>query len=201
MTQNSSRRTFGSRAVAVTIVTLLLLAVGCGAGRQKVSQRKSPSPGQANLGIHRPTELISAATSILRFLEGDGDFNQIRLADKVTLYLSPEGGGTSRKLDRQALRHPSNWAVQSEAFRHVYKFAPPQPDWELTTRVGAHLNCGYHHLLSTRFENLGSLPHVGTTLSPKDADSCLQSWNLTFVFDPKLKPPTLVAAVYDQWEW
>jgi hypothetical protein len=32
-------------------------------------------------------------------------------------------------------------------------------------------------------------------------DSCLQTRNVTFVFDPNKKPPTLVAAVYDQWEW
>jgi hypothetical protein len=32
-------------------------------------------------------------------------------------------------------------------------------------------------------------------------DSCLQVWNVTFVFDPKARPPRLVAAVYDQFEW
>jgi len=31
--------------------------------------------------------------------------------------------------------------------------------------------------------------------------SCVQSWNLTLVFDPKQKPPTVIAAVYDQYEW
>ena len=31
--------------------------------------------------------------------------------------------------------------------------------------------------------------------------SCLQTRNLTLVFDPDEKPPTLIAAVYDQWEW
>ncbi len=71
---------------------------------------------------------------------------------------------------------------------------------ELTTAVGQHLNC-FAYPLSSRFPDLARLPHVGTTLSSRDADSCLQTENLTFVFDPSLKPPTLVAVVYDQWEW
>jgi hypothetical protein len=32
-------------------------------------------------------------------------------------------------------------------------------------------------------------------------ESCLQTRNLTLVFDPNRTPPTLIAAVYDQWEW
>jgi hypothetical protein len=48
---------------------------------------------------------------------------------------------------------------------------------------------------------LEGLPHVGTLLRPPDATSCLQSWNLTLVFAPDSDLPTLIAAVYDQWEW
>lgn len=38
-------------------------------------------------------------------------------------------------------------------------------------------------------------------LEPPIPESCLKSWNLTLVFDPRERPPVLVAAVYDQWEW
>jgi hypothetical protein len=103
-------------------------------------------------------------------------------------------------VERELLRQPSNWTVRSETLRYAYSFAPTRRTSELTTVVGRHLNC-FDYALSTRFENLARLPHVGTMLLPKDFDSCLQSRNLTLVFDPKLKPPTLVAAVYDQWEW
>ncbi len=62
------------------------------------------------------------------------------------------------------------------------------------------MNCA-EYPLSSRFPELARLPHVGTKLEPGDASSCLQTWNLTLVFDPNQRPPTLVAAVYDQWEW
>jgi hypothetical protein len=42
---------------------------------------------------------------------------------------------------------------------------------------------------------------VGTKLEPPDFSSCLQSWNLTLMFVADETSPTLLAAVYDQWEW
>lgn len=186
-------------AAAVPIVVLFLL-VRCGGGGQEISQPAPPASPGSTLGAHRPTELVNAATTIVRFLQGSADFGQVRLADRVSLYLSPEGGGTRRDMDREMLRQPSNWVVRSETSGIAYSLAPPKDNSELTTEVARHLNC-MDYELSTRFENLARLPHVGTMLLPKNADSCLLSWNLTFVFDPKLKPPALVAAVYDQWEW
>jgi hypothetical protein len=70
----------------------------------------------------------------------------------------------------------------------------------LTTRVGRHFNC-LEYPLSSRYPELARLPHVGARLEPADAGSCLQSWNLTFVYDAGPRPPVLVAVVRDQWEW
>jgi hypothetical protein len=66
--------------------------------------------------------------------------------------------------------------------------------------VGRHLKCREYPLSSIDAE-LARLPHVGTMLMFDEGGGCLSSWNLTLVFDPDRKPPTLVAAVYDQWEW
>lgn len=70
----------------------------------------------------------------------------------------------------------------------------------MTTQVGSHLNCRIYPLAS-RYEELARLPHVGTMLEPPDGDTCLETWSLTVVFDPAVRTPTMVAAVYDQWEW
>ena len=54
--------------------------------------------------------------------------------------------------------------------------------------------------LERKFPRLARFPHVGTMLEPERARSCLQTWNMTFVFDTS-EGPRLIAAVYDQWEW
>jgi hypothetical protein len=70
---------------------------------------------------------------------------------------------------------------------------------KLTTKVGRHFDCN-EQSLATRFPRLAERPHVGTMLEPANRTSCLQTWNVTFVFDTNSRP-RLVAAVYDQWEW
>jgi hypothetical protein len=157
------------------------------------------SPDTASLGAHRPTELVEAATAIVRFLRGEVAFDRIRLADTVALYLGREEGGTQSNVPREMLRDRSNWNVRSEPLRHTYSFVPPKRSAELTTHVGRHLNC-LDYALSSTFPDLGRFPHVGTTLK-YGADSCLQTWNLTLVFEPHERPPMLIAAVYDQHEW
>lgn len=112
--------------------------------------------------------------------------------------VSPEGGGARTAFTREQLRHPSDWVVQSG--RQRYAFAPPPGLAKLTTRLGRHFNC-MEYPLSSRFAELAQLPHVGVKLEPDSIGSCLQSWNVTLVFDPAAGPPRLVAAVYDQWEW
>jgi hypothetical protein len=77
---------------------------------------------------------------------------------------------------------------------------PPKGRARLTTRVGRHVKCREYQLSSID-EELARPPHVGTMLMLDERGGCLSSRNLTLVFDPSEKPPTLVAAVYDQWEW
>jgi hypothetical protein len=157
---------------------------------------------RANAGAfsaRRPAELEDAATEIIAFLRRETGFDRLRLADTVTLYLSPEGGGTRARIAREQLRDRSSWRVRGRG-RATYSLVPPEEVTKLTTRVGRHFNCR-EYALSSRFPELAQLPHVGTKLEPADASSCLQTWNLTLVFDPNRQPPTLVAAVYDQWEW
>jgi hypothetical protein len=162
------------------------------------------APDTVPLGVHRPEELDSAARAVIAFLRGEADVDRIRLADTVTLHLSPEGGGTRRKVARAVLRDRSSWTVRSGDLPNApgasYSLAPPTGAAALTTRVGRHLKCREYPLASTD-EELARLPHVGTMLMFDEGGGCLSSWNLTLVFDPDRKPPTLVAAVYDQWEW
>ena len=151
------------------------------------------------LGAHRAEELDQAAGELVAFLRGEAALDRVRLADTVTLHIGREGGGTSAAFARERLRDRAAWRVRGQG-RATYALAPPAGLTNLTTRVGRHFRCQEQPLSST-FPDLARLPHVGTKLEPPDASSCLQTWNVTFVFDPTAKPPTLVAAVYDQFEW
>jgi hypothetical protein len=145
-------------------------------------------------------ELTHAAESTLAFLRGVAAFDAINLADTVTLYISPEGGGAHVRVPRDGLREPASWRVPTSRLGPTYAFVPPAGNTELTARVGRHLNC-LEYPLSSRYPDLAQLPHVGTMLAPPDRSSCLETWNLTFVFLAQPGPPTLTAVVYDQWEW
>jgi hypothetical protein len=139
-----------------------------------------------------------ASKQIVAFLQGTRAFGAINLADTVTLYLSPEGGGTRATFTRASLRSPSNWTLQSAG--RSYPFVPPPSFTKVTAKASRHFNCREYSLAS-RFSHLAGLPHAGVKLEPENAGSCLQTWNTTFVFDTTARPPRLVAAVYDQWEW
>ena len=153
----------------------------------------------ANRTGDRAATLERAAKDIVGFLRGDLDFESIRLADTVTLYLSPEGGGTRAAFAREQLRAPSNWVLHSG--RKDYSFVPSRRLTKLTAKAGRHFNC-LEYPLASRFRELAMLPHVGVKLEPDGTTSCLQTWNATFIFnDSGAQPPRLVAAVYDQWEW
>ena len=158
----------------------------------------TPSPKADSLDAYS-SELALAATRVIRFLRREVDFDSIRPADTVSLYLGREEGGTRRGVARQMLRDRMNWHVRSPSLSHTYSFVPPTASAELTTSVGRHRNCADYPLSAT-FPELARLPHVGTTLRYGTV-SCLQTWNLTLVFDPETKPPELIAAVYDQPEW
>lgn len=201
---------------SIRTLACLLLVSSCERDRPKpsdeadtVSRAAVPDTAPArrvSQSAHRPEELVTAATEIVGFLRGQIPFDRLRLADTVTLQLSREGGGTPRRIARERLRNRRSWTVRSSDLPHapgmMYSFVPHERLTVLTTRAGRHLKCREYNLSSVAPE-LAGLPHVGTTLSPPAAEyeSCLNTWNVTFVFDSVAKPPTLVAAVYDQWEW
>jgi hypothetical protein len=173
----------------------------CAPRAEELSVAREPPPVAADApGAEQARELTEATEDILAFLRGETPFGRIRVADTVTLYLSPEGGGLRAAVPRERLRDPRGWELRSADGRSAYAFAPP-PGWtRLTARVGRHFNC-LEYPLASRYPELARLPHVGTRLEPAGAGSCLQSWNLTFVFDAGSRPPVLVAVVRDQWEW
>lgn len=134
---------------------------------------------------------------IVAFLQGRAQLDTMALADTVTLYVSPEGGGGRSTYSRVELRDRGSWMVLSGARR--FSLVPPAANTRLTTSPGKHINCREYDLAS-RYPELARLPHVGARLDPAQTASCLQTWNLTLVFDSAASPH-LTAAVYDQWEW
>ena len=194
-------KSFLKSGISVRLIATVVVVTGCQGDDLKPSERSTP-PATATvpLGVHQPDELVSAAKDVVAFLQGGGHFDRINLADTIALYVSPEGGGNHVTLTRDVLADPANWKVAALGSRTTYSLVPPKTLTKLTSRVGRHFNC-LDYPLSSRFEHLAPLPHVGIKLEPNAGSSCLQTWNLTLVFDPEKRPPTLVAAVYDQWEW
>jgi hypothetical protein len=205
--------------MSVPIVAWSLTVTSCDSDTRRTSDQTQPAadtggsraqvpaatPDTIPLGVHRPEELDEAARAIVAFLRGKVPFDSIHLADTVTFYMSPEGGGMPRTIVREQLRDRSNWTIRGPSPRPGrlgirYSLAPSKDSAELTTRVGRHLNCREYPLAS-RNEALARLPHVGVKLAYVGGTSCMETKNFTLVFDPVIKPPTLVAALYDQWEW
>ena len=182
------------------LATVVVMAACMGDDAKPAQRSTPPDTAALALGTHQAHELVAAAKDVVAFLEGGGHFDRIHLADTVDLYVSPEGGGNHSTLSRDALAVPTNWKVAAPKNGTTYSLVPPKTLTKLTSRVGRHFNC-LDYPLSSRFEHLARLPHVGIKLEPDGASSCLQTWNLTLVFDPEKRPPTVVAAVYDQWEW
>lgn len=139
--------------------------------------------------------LDSAARAVLAFLRGEGA--RIVLADTVELYVGKDAGGTSTAYPRALLANPAYWIARSS--RGNFRFVPPATLVKLTVKPGAHFICTERKLAAS-FPQLAKRPHVGMKLEPDVGDSCLQTWNVTLVFDDSIRP-RLVAAVYDQWEW
>jgi hypothetical protein len=101
-------------------------------------------------------------------------------------------------LPREALRDRANWAVPTHYGRQ--SFAPPPALTHLTVRSGVHFNCLEYPLISLA-PDLARLPHVGVRLATHGDANCLQTWNLTLIFEAADGPPVLVGALYNQWEW
>ena len=184
------------------VVALMAAAVACGGGTRghgdtaAVGATATADSAQA---VRIPAaELEESASALVAFLRGESPFERVLLADSVTLVVSPEGGSARATFRREALREPARWAVQSGG--QLRSFAPPPGLGDLVTRVGHHLNCTEQSLAS-RAPDLAGLPHVGTMLRHSPDASCLQTWNVTFVFDSIARPPRLVAVIYDQWEF
>lgn len=187
--------------VLACLSPFLLLACGPpDSDATRAEDTSGPASPAAVAATHQPEELAAAATDVVGFLRGNVPFSRLRLADTVTLRLGLEEGGTMRRVARERLREPSAWAVESQNLRFTYQFAPPASLTSVETRVGRHVRCMDYDLTATDPE-LAALPHVGVVLSPPNFGSCLQTWNLTIVFDPNLRPPTVVAVIYDQFEW
>lgn len=179
--------------VSGVAVVLVLLGAACA--------RPVPQPaGEPPRAAHRPEELADAAARFVGFLQGRVGADEIRLADTVALHLASGGGGGQTRLPKEQLRNPASWVIPAARGTGTYRIAPPTGHSVLATRVGEHFNCHPAPLARVSGE-LARLPHVGTRLQPPAAESCLQSWNLTLVFDPVRRPATLVAVLYDQWEW
>jgi hypothetical protein len=156
-----------------------------------------PSMGQGGEATSSPAAVDSAARHVVEFLQGKLPFERIALGDTVTIYVSPEGGAGRATFRRDQLRRPSAWVVRS-AGRDV-SLVPSAHMTELSTKVGRHFNC-HEEPIGAKYPRLSRFPHVGTMLRPRNSDSCLQTWNVTFVFD-RSATPRVVAALYDQWEW
>jgi hypothetical protein len=161
----------------------------------------APAPAPALTPVRRAA-LEATARDVVSFLVGDAALDTLALADTVTLHLPPEGAGTSAgasvRLDRTELGDRDAWRIRAGA--RLFSFVPPNGLTRTTVRAGTHFVCREVPLAS-RAPPLATRPHVGVRLEPPEPKSCLETWNVTFVFDTSASRPRLVAALYDQWEW
>ena len=178
----------------------LFACVACVAcGNDPPAKRTADTVAPTDTVVVPPPEpvnpLDSAARAVLAYLRGEG--GKIVLADSVELYVGKDAGGTRTVYPRALLANPGYWVARSD--RGNFRFVPPATLVKLTVKPGVHFICTERKLAAS-FPQLAKRPHVGLKLEPDVGDSCLQSWNVTFVFDDSLRP-RLIAAVYDQFEW
>ena len=144
-------------------------------------------------------DLERAARHVVGFLRAEIPRDSVALADSVELRVTPEGGGATRRLSREALRDVRAWTI-GEGTRRV-RLIPPADYAAVTTAVGRHYRC-QEQALAPLAPEWAHRPHVGVRLQPREGvASCLQSWNATFVFDTAGGTPRLLGVLYDQWEW
>ena len=174
------------------LATLCVLATSC--APKDASHPDAEAADTAPASTLPAAHFDTVAVRLVEFLRGRRPLEDA--SDSVTLYVVPEGGGGRRTLRGTELRDPRKWTVRSGST--TYTFVPPQTFTNMTSKFGSHFQC-MERSLGSRMPTLAHLPHVGVKLEPPRASSCLQSWNVTFVFDAPASH--LVAAVYDQWEW
>lgn len=182
------------------VVIALPMKIEGGSGGPLRAVAIVPNGGGASTGdALQEDRFVAAARTVIDFLRGDADGRALALADTVTFHLAPEGGGGTRKVAASELRDRAEWRIRGD-WGQMYPLVPPAGLSRLTTRFGSHLKC-FEYPLARDFPELARLPHVGTRLEPEHMTSCLQTWNLTLVFQADTLPATLTAVVYDQWEW
>lgn len=186
----SCRRIEGS--VAVRLCATIALAA-CSTG-DPPAELPGAGSGAAGGTVHAFAYLEDEVDRLLAFLQGEGPFPEALLADSVVLRLAPEGGGDAAAFAREELGSPDAWRIEHHSLQ------PPQGYRHRTITPGLHTNCRAVELES-RFPELARFPHVGVRLARSEAADCLQTWNVTFVFDEDARAPRLTAVVYDQWEW
>jgi hypothetical protein len=193
-----------SLAAATLAATVVLAACGEGLDERTfeisddaVQPVRSP-PARLSETEHEGA-FVAAAETVIDFLRGDAGFNALRLSDTVTFHLAPQGGGGVAKASATDLRDRAAWRIPGPA-GHSYDLLPPAGLSRLTTHFRRHVRC-FEYDLEDEFPELAPMPHVGARLEPADMMSCLQTWNLTLVFEADAMPPRLNAVVYDQWEW
>ncbi|HUE95697.1 MAG TPA: hypothetical protein VMN39_03510 [Longimicrobiaceae bacterium] len=172
---------------------VLLAAVGWGGEAPGPGPEGEPPPAAAGT-VHEHDHVRDEAERILAFLRGEGALDGSLIADSVTLYIAPEGGGQQRVAPRPELAQRAAWRVGP------YSLVPPAGLQHLTVAPGLHFDC-LPGPLEVRYPALARRPHVGVRLARSDDAGCLQTWNLTFVFTDDPRRPLLSAVVYDQWEW
>jgi len=180
--------------------------MGCG-GEPAARSRDSaaaPAASVADTATKAPPPAVAAAEpldsatrAVLAFLRREKAFSTIVLADSVEIYVGKDAGGTRTLYARNDLQRPSLWIARSS--RGNYKLAPPASHVVPTVKRGVHFNCTERKLAES-FPQLARRPHVGVMLEPEFRENCMQTWNVTFVFDDSIKP-RLIAAIYDQFEW
>lgn len=192
------------RCVASPLIVAALV-VGCTGDRGADAPRASgesaraAAPAVADSGQPATAAIEAATRDLVAFLStGAPPFDSLALADSVELRVAPEGGGARRRVPREALRERAAWGIDGSGVR--YSLVPPPGYTSATMRAGRHFAC-QEAALEARAPDLAPRPHVGVRLQPPVAESCLQSWNATFVFDSGAGRPRLQAVVYDQWEW
>ena len=190
------------RRDAIWPALALVVAAACGGPEPEsegaVSSHGPPeqeAPAGAGGGtVHEFAYVVPHVEHLIGFLRGEETLRPGALADSVTLYVAPEGGGEAVTVPAAALDDPAAWRVGG------HDLVPPADYRERTTSPGLHWNCRPTGL-DTRYPELAGSPHAGVKLEPEGASSCLQTWNATFVFDGNAERPRLMAVVYDQWEW
>lgn len=183
------------------MVICLWCVVACNNNTQQPSavENDPKVPEDTNSGPagsieHEYAYLVDETEQLVAFLRGMGTLNTGLLNDSIVLYLAPDGGGKQRAMTLEQLKERSAWQLDN------YSFVPPDGMKELTIQPGLHFNCK-PMLLSNKFPELAKKPHVGARLAVSEEAGCLQTWNLTFVFNENPTTPHLIAVVYDQWEW